>query len=199
LNQQLPVTQPMEVMAEGRSLFINSITLRFRETPPNVDQLVRRTLQDIDPNLTVIELRSLDAQVADNFDQERLIARLTMLFGVLALTLASVGVYGITSYSVARRTGEIGLRMALGADRGNVVLMVLMNAFSRVAMGLGIGIVIALIGGHFMADQLYGVKPYDPVSMAIAVVVLAIAAAIAGFLPARRAASIEPMQALRIE
>jgi ABC-type antimicrobial peptide transport system permease subunit len=74
-----------------------------------------------------------------------------------------------------------------------------MNAFSRVAIGLGIGIVIALIGGHYMADQLYGVKPYDPVSLAIAVVVLAIAAAIAGFLPARRAASIEPMQALRIE
>jgi predicted permease len=199
LNQQLRVEEPMAKMGEGRSLFINSVTLKFNQAPSNVDKLVRSTLTDIDPNLTVIDLRSMDAQVADNFDQERLIARLTMLFGLLALTLASVGVYGITSYSVARRTGEIGLRMALGADRGNVVRMVLMNAFSRVAIGLGIGIVIALVGGHYMADQLYGVKPYDPVSLAVAVVVLAIAAAIAGFLPARRAASIEPMQALRIE
>ena len=199
LGQALPVTEPMEMMAEGRSFYINSIVLHFHQTPSNVDALVRRTLNDIDPNLTVIDLRSMDAQVADNFDEERLIARLTMLFGLLALTLASVGVYGITSYSVARRTGEIGLRMALGADRGNVVRMVLMNAFSRVAIGLGIGIVIALIGGHYMADQLYGVKPYDPVSLAIALVVLSVSAAIAGFLPARRAASIEPMQALRIE
>ena len=199
LNQELPVTHPMEVMAEGRSLFINSITLRFRETPSNVDQLVRRTLQDIDPNLTVIELRSLDAQVADNFDQERLIARLTMLFGLLALTLASVGVYGITSYAVARRTSEIGLRMALGADRGNVVKLVLMNAFTKVAIGLGIGIVISLVGGRALADQLYNVKPYDPLSLLAAVLILSLAAAIAGFIPARRAASIEPMKALRIE
>ena len=199
LNQELKVDQPMERMAEGRSLFINSITLKFRETPANVDQLVRRTLQDIDPNLTVIELRSLDAQVADNFDQERLIARLTMLFGLLALTLASVGVYGITSYAVARRTSEIGLRMALGADRGNVVKLVLMNAFTKVAIGLGIGIVISLIGGRTMADQLYNVKPYDPWSIVGAVLILSVAAGIAGFIPARRAASIEPMRALRIE
>ena len=121
LTQQLVVTDPNEVMAEGRSLYINSITIHFKQPPQNVDSLVRRTLADIDPNLTVIDLHSLDYQVADNFNQERLIARLTILFGLLALVLAAVGLYGITSYAVARRTNEIGLRMALGADRSNVV------------------------------------------------------------------------------
>ena len=105
---------------------------------------MRQTLANIDPNLTVIDLHSLDYQVANNFTEERLIARLTMLFGVLALVLASVGLYGITSYAVARRTSEIGLRMALGADRGNVVRLVLRGAFTQVGLGLAIGIPIAL-------------------------------------------------------
>jgi ABC-type antimicrobial peptide transport system permease subunit len=161
--------------------------------------MVRRALADIDPNLTVIDLHSLDYQVADNFNQERLIARLTMLFGLLALVLASVGLYGITSYAVARRTSEIGLRMALGADRNNVVRMVLRGAFLQVGLGLALGIPIALIGGHYMTDQLYAVRSYDPLSILMAVVVLSLAAALAGFIPARRAASIEPMEALRTE
>jgi len=199
LDQQLVVTDPNEVMAEGRSLYINSITLHFKQPPQNVDSLVRRTLADVDPNLTVIDLHSLDYQVSDNFNQERLVARLTMLFGILALVLASVGLYGITSYAVVRRTSEIGLRMALGAGRGNVVRMVLRGAFVQVGMGLAIGIPVALLGGRFMADQLFGVRSYDPSSIAIAVFVLSAAAALAGFIPARRAASIEPMEALRIE
>jgi len=199
LNQQLKVTEPNEIMAEGRSLYIDSITLHFKEPPQNVETMVRRTLADIDPNLTVIDLHSLDYQVSDNFNQERLIARLTMLFGLLALVLASVGLYGITSYAVARRTSEIGLRMALGADRGNVVRMVLRGAFLQVGLGLALGIPIALIGGHYMTDQLYGVRSYDPLSIAIAIIVLSLAAALAGFIPARRAASIEPMEALRTE
>jgi predicted permease len=199
LTQQLKVETPNEVMAEGRSLFINSVTLWFSTPPQNVDSVVRRTLADIDPNLTVEELHSLDYQVSDNFNQERLIARLTMLFGALALVLASVGLYGITSYAVARRTSEIGLRMALGADRGNVVRLVLRGAFAQIAIGLVLGIPIALLGGRLMASQLFGVRAYDPLSIAIAILVLSAAAALAGFIPARRAASIEPMVALRIE
>ncbi len=199
LTQQLKVDTPNELMAEGRSLYINSITLHFSTPPQNVDTLVRRTLADIDPNLTVEELRSLEYQVSDNFNQERLIARLTTLFGLLALVLAAVGLYGITSYAVARRTSEIGLRMALGADRGNVLRLVLRGAFVQVGIGLAVGIPIALAGGRFMADQLFGVRAYDPWSIAIAVAVLSAAAALAGFIPARRAASIEPMEALRIE
>jgi predicted permease len=199
LNQRLVVTEPNAVMAEGWSLFINSITLHFSTPPQNVDATVRHALAAVDPNLTIEDLQSLDYQVAGNFNQERLIARLTMLFGVLALVLAAVGLYGITSYAVARRTSEIGLRMALGADRFNVMRMVMRGAFLQVAIGLAIGIPIALIGGRYMADQLYGVKAYDPASMGIAVLVLAAAAAVAGFVPARRAASIEPMEALRTE
>jgi predicted permease len=199
LTQQLRVTDPNQVMAEGRSLYINSITLRFNTPPQNVDTMVRRTLADIDPNLTVTELRSLDDQVRDNLNQERLVARLTMLFGGLALILASVGLYGITSYAVARRTSEIGLRMALGANRGNVLGLVLRGAFAQVGIGLVLGIPIVLLGGHYIADQLFQVRSYDPVSIVIAVVILSAAATLAGFIPAQRAASIDPMEALRIE
>ncbi len=175
------------------------MTLHFSQQPQNVDALVRRTLAEIDPNLTVIDLHSLDDQVNGNFNQERLIARLTMLFGLLALVLASVGLYGITSYAVARRTSEIGLRMALGADRGKVVRMVLRGAFTQVGLGLALGIPMTLLGARLMADQLYEVRSYDPLSLSLAVVILSAAAAFAGFIPARRAASIEPMEALRTE
>ncbi len=199
LTQQMRFTEPDAVTAEGRSLYIDSVTLHFREKPQDLDAMVRHTLAEIDPNLTVIDLNPLEQQVSDNFNQETLIARLTMLFGLLALVLASVGLYGITSYAVARRTSEIGLRMALGADRGTVVRMVLRGAFLQVGLGLALGIPLTLLGARLMADQLYGVRPYDPWSLSIAVVVLSMAAALAGFIPARRAASIEPMEALRTE
>jgi predicted permease len=200
LTQQLAgIAEANARSAEEASLYINSVTLRFRSQPQNVDAMVRRTLANIDPNLTISDLRSLDYQVADNFTEERLVARLTMLFGLLALVLASVGLYGITSYQVARRTSEIGLRMALGADRANVVKMVLRGAFLQVGLGLAAGIPIALLGARLLADQLYGVRSYDPASLAVAVLALSAAAAVAGFIPARRAASIEPMEALRTE
>jgi ABC-type antimicrobial peptide transport system permease subunit len=180
-------------------MLINSVTLNFARPPQNVDAMVRRTLANINPNLTMIDLHSLDYQVADNFTQERLVARLTMLFGLLALVLASVGLYGITSYQVARRTSEIGLRMALGANRGDVVRMVIRGAVSQAGLGLLIGVPVALVGAHSMADQLYGVRTYDPLSLATAIAVLSISAVVAGFVPARRAARIEPMTALRME
>jgi len=201
LNQVLPVTgdDPNELMAEGNSLYINSITLRFKGVPQNVDRVVRRVLNDIDPNLTIINLSSLDDQVGKNLGQERLMARLTMLFGLLALVLASVGLYGITSYAVARRTGEIGLRMALGADRTNVLRLIMHGAFAQVILGLVIGIPVALLGGKLVSDQLFKVSFYDPLSITIAIGVLLLAAAVASFIPATRAASIDPMKALRTE
>ena len=118
---------------------------------------------------------------------------------MLALVLASVGLYGITAYSVARRTSEIGLRMALGANRTDVVALVLRAASWQVGLGLAIGIPVALLGGRLMSSQLYGVRIYDPLTIAAAVLVLSVLAAIAGFIPARRAASIEPMNALRTD
>jgi predicted permease len=200
LNQQISgLTDPNFIQAEGRSLYINSITLNFQSQPQDLDAIVRRTLANIDPNLTMIDLHSLDYQVAGNFTEERLVSRLTALFGLLALVLASVGLYGITSYQVARRTSEIGLRMALGADRSRVIQMVLRGAFTQVGLGLAIGIPIAILGARSMADQLYQVSIYDPLTLAAAVVVLGACAAVAGFVPARRAANIEPIVALRIE
>jgi len=147
----------------------------------------------------VVGLQSFDAQVAGNFNGERLIARLTSLFGILALILASVGLYGVMSYFVARRTSEIGVRMALGATRASVLSMVLRGALWQILIGLGLGIPAALLAGHYMASQLYEVASYDPVALVSATLVLGLCAAVAGFVPARRAASIEPMQALRLE
>jgi len=184
---------------ESESLFINSMILNFNAPQQNVEALVRRTLAGVDPNLTVVDLRTFDAQVVGNFNQERLIARLTSLFGLLALILASVGLYGVMSYLVARRTSEIGVRMALGATRSSVLGMVLRGALWQILIGLFLGIPAALLAGHLMANQLYEVGSYDPVALVIATLVLGLCATAAGFIPARRAASIEPMQALRTE
>lgn len=193
------IKEPNFLTSETRSIFPNSITLRYSGDAASLEPVVRRTLTNINPNFTVLDFNSLDYQVAGNFNQERLISRLTALFGLLALVLASVGLYGITAYSVARRTSEIGLRMALGANRGNVVALVLRAASWQVGLGLVIGIPVALLGGHLMASQLYGVSTYDPFTIVAAVLILAAFAAIAGFIPAKRAASIEPMNALRTE
>lgn len=184
---------------EAQSMFINSIVFSFNHHPQNAEELIRQTLAKIDPNLTVTDLRPFESQVAGNFTQERLVARLTALFGLLALILACVGLYGVMSYFVARRTGEIGIRMALGATRVSVVGNVLRSALWQIGLGLAIGIPAAYYAGHLMSSQLYEVKAWDPVAMFGATAVVAICAVIAGFIPARRAASIEPMQALRTE
>lgn len=184
---------------EVQSMYIDSIILNFNQPQLDVEPLVRRTLANIDPNLTVIGLRSLDSQIQGNFNEDRLIARLTTLFGVLALVLASIGLYGVTSYFVARRTGEIGIRMALGATRPGVVSLVLRGVIFQIGLGLALGIPCALVAGHYMKSQLYGVGSYDPIALIGAIVILTVCAIAAGFIPARRAASIEPMQALRIE
>jgi predicted permease len=200
LNQQLQgLTIPNFAMAEGRSLFINCIVLRFDRPPANLDAMARHILTDINPNLTIIDLHSLEYQVAGNFVQDRLIARLTALFGLLALVLASVGLYGITSYQIARRTSEIGLRMALGASRGRVIGMVMRGALLQVALGLAIGIPLVILSAHFMQSQLYGVRSWNPFILLGSALVLLLCAALAGFIPARRAAAIEPVIALRTE
>jgi predicted permease len=191
--------EPAMIGGELQSMFINSIVLRFNQPQQGVDALIRHTLASVDPNITITDIRSLDTQVAGNFNQERLIARLTTLFGVLALILACVGLYGVTSYFVARRTSEIGIRMALGATRRGVVSLVLRGVVLQIGLGLLIGIPSALLGGYFMRSQLYGVGSYDPLAFSAAAAVLAFCAVAAGFIPARRAASIEPMQALRTE
>jgi predicted permease len=200
LSQQFAgFKDPEMISTETQSMLINSMVLAFNTPRQNADALIRSTLNGIDPNLTVMDLRTLDAQVAGNFNGERLGAQLTSLFGILALVLASVGLYGVMSYFVARRTGEIGIRMALGATRSSVVAMVLRDALWQILIGLAFGIPASLVAGHLMASLLYGVTSYDPLALVSAILVLGLCATSAGLIPARRAASIEPAQALRTE
>jgi predicted permease len=177
--------------------YIDGIQLHVAGRPENLQTEVRKALAEIDPNLTVIKMTSLEEQTDYRLNSQRLIAQLTSLYGVLALVLSCVGLYGVAAYAVARRTSEIGLRMALGADRGNVVVMMLRHAMAPVGLGLVMGILAALAGGNLAASQLYGVKSYDPLILLVAVLVLLLSMIPAAIVPARRAASIDPMQALR--
>jgi ABC-type antimicrobial peptide transport system permease subunit len=158
---------------------------------------VRKALAGIDPNLVLYGVDPYEQVVSGQFQQEKMIATLTSLFGVLGLILASVGLYGVQAYTVEQRTSEIGLRMALGADRAQVTKMVLRGACLQIGIGLAIGIPAAIGAGRLMTAQLYGVKPWDPIMLALAVIVLGLAAVLASAIPARRAAGVEPMVALR--
>jgi ABC-type antimicrobial peptide transport system permease subunit len=144
-------------------------------------------------------MRSLSEQVSRQFNEERLTARLTELFSLLALLLASIGLYGVTAYNIARRTGEIGIRMALGADRGDVLKMVLRGAFVQIGLGLLIGVPLALATGRILASKLFRVPAFNLLILTAAILTLTLCALIAGFLPAHRAASIDPVEALRME
>ncbi len=181
------------------SMFAGAITLATAQPMDNMEALARKTLASINPNLTVQKFQTFSEQIAGQFGQERLVARLTMLFGLLALVLASVGLYGVTSYGVERRTQEIGIRMALGETRGGVIARVLRGAMLQAGIGLGIGVPAALLCVRFVQAQLYGVSGKDLGVMAAAVAILATAACVAGLIPARRAASVDPARALRAE
>jgi predicted permease len=179
--------------------YIDGIQLHVAGRPDNMQTEVRNALAEIDPNLTVIKMTNLEQQVDSRLNSQRLIAQLTSLYGVLALVLACVGLYGVAAYTVARRTSEIGLRMAIGAGTKQVLGMVLRSAIAPVAVGLVIGVPFVFAAGHAIASQLYGVRSYDPLVLGLAIAVLAISAALAAVVPARRAASIDPMRALRTE
>ena len=168
-------------------------------TPSNVEAETRRAFTDINPLLTPQYFHTFAYQVSTNFNQDELLARLTSLFGLVALILASIGLYGVTAYSVERRTGEIGVRMALGADRASILRDVLKRALTHCIIGLAIGVPLAYAAGKFMAQHLYGVGAFDLPVAVITLAMLALAATVAALVPARRASSIEPMVALRME
>ena len=165
----------------------------------NIEESVRKAIASVDPELVVSGVDPYSKVVSADFQRENMIATLTMLFGVLGLVLAAVGLYGVMAYTVEQRTSEIGVRMALGADRGGVVRMILRSAFSQVGVGLGLGIPAAIGAGRLMSDQLFGVQPYDPLMLMIAIFSLCVAALLASLIPASRAAGVEPMVALRNE
>jgi len=184
---------------EFQSHFVRGLLLVTSMPPGTLEPQLKRVLAEADPNLTVTSVRTLREQVERSFDQQRAVASLAGLFGIVALVLAAIGLYGVTAYSVARRTNEIGIRMALGADRGSVLGMILRGAFRRVVVGLVLGVPLAVGVGYWLSAQLYGVSFWDPAALGVAAGSLAAAAFIASIVPAVRAAGIAPMRALRAE
>jgi predicted permease len=184
---------------ELRSHFIAGIMLVTRTPPGRLEPLLNEALAEVDPNLTMTSVRTMQQQVDFSFDQERAVASLAGLFGIVALLLAAVGLYGVTAYTVVQRTREIGIRMALGADRAKVLRLVLRGASLRVAIGLLLGLPLAVGAGRLISAQLYGVSSWDPAALIVAACALAVSAFFAAIIPASRAASISPVKALRIE
>ncbi len=164
-----------------------------------MEETARKSLAGINANLSVVKFQTFEAQIADQFSEARMLSRLTMLFGGLALLLATLGLYGVTAYGIARRTAEIGLRMALGAERAGVTTMVMRGAMLQTVLGLIIGLPVAIVCVRYVTSQLYQIKAVNLAVLAGSVATLIVAAALAGLIPALRAASIDPAQALRTE
>jgi predicted permease len=199
LAQNVNYSNDLMKKLELRSHFIGGIMLITNMSSGALEPLLTRMLADLDPNLTINSIRTMQQQVELSFDQERAVASLAGLFGIVALVLAAVGLYGVTAYTVAQRTNEIGIRMALGADRPKVIQLVLGGAFKRVLVGLILGLPLAVGAGRLISAQLYGVSSWDPLALTVAAGALAICSFFAAIIPANRAASISPMNALRIE
>ena len=201
----LPATQrvvyddPQFLSFEDRNHYLSAIELKTAGELPGLESQVRRTLAGVNPDLAVVDFVTFANQVEVNFSQQAMIAKLTSLFGFLALVLASVGLYGVTAYSVERRTNEIGIRMALGAGRSSVLRLVLGGAMVEMAIALAIGVPTAIAAGRAMTAQLFGVKPYDLHILMIATAALALAAFLAALVPAWRAATLDPARALHTE
>jgi predicted permease len=190
---------PLMARVERQSHFIGGLMLVTNQTPGALEPQLTRALGEVDPNLTIVRVATMRQMVNGRFDQERAVASLAGLFGGVALLLAAVGLYGVTAYSVAQRTNEIGIRMALGADRTRVVDLVLRSAFARVAIGLVVGVPLAVLAGRLISTQLYGVTFWDPLALSVACGSLAVCAFCAAMIPALRAAGLSPIKALRTE
>ena len=198
LAQNIDYKDVLMQRVEASSHFVSGILLKTSLQTGALEPLLKELLA-ADPNLTLISVRTIQEQVSISFNQQRAVASLAGLFGIVALLLAAVGLYGVTAYSVAQRTNEIGVRMALGANRARVVRLVLRGASFRVLLGLMFGVPLAIGAGRLISAQLYGVSSWDPLALAVAAGTLAICAFFAAVIPARRAASISPMDALRTD
>jgi predicted permease len=199
LAQNVDYKDELMKRTELSSHFIRGILLNTNLSPGVLEPQLTRALAEVDPNLTINSVRSMQEEVDLSFDEERAVASLAGLFGIVALILAAIGLYGVTAYTVAQRTNEIGIRMALGANRLRVVQLVLSGAFQRVLVGLILGLPLAVGAGRLISSQLYGVSIWDPIALGVAAGALAISAFFAAVIPAARAASISPTTALRAE
>jgi predicted permease len=194
--QQLPAGASQENVGD---LYLRDLVVRASGNPASIAEAVRQAVRGVDDNIPVTRITTMTDQISASFNQEQLIGLLSGIFGGLALVLACVGLYGLMAYAVARRTSEIGLRMALGASRETVLWMVLRESLTLVATGVVIGIPLVVVGARVVKSQLFGIAPYDPLALISALLVLVAIAAVSGFIPARRATKVEPMVALRDE
>jgi predicted permease len=182
----------------GFTPFLN-YEVRTSADPSRVMQAARREVLAFDPAIPIGSIKTMDALIDDKVRQERVIAQLSTVFGGLALLLAAIGLYGVLSYAVAQRTGEIGIRMALGAQRGSVVGMILRQTGILIAIGLAAGVPASLACARLVRSTLFGLKPADPLTLACALGVMLVVAAVSGYLPPRRASRVDPLVALRHE
>ncbi len=183
----------------GGSHYLRDVVVVTRPGVALSPERLRSTMASVDPNLPIISIQSLADQVYGNFRPQRLLARLTSFFGTLSLVLASIGLYGITAYNAGCRTAEIGVRIALGANRADIQTLVLRGAFGLIFLGLLLGLPLPLAAGRVLGNQLYGINPFNPVVTLIAVLTLTLSALIASLIPAMRAGAISPIEALRTE
>ncbi|HET9181692.1 MAG TPA: ABC transporter permease [Candidatus Angelobacter sp.] len=195
--QSVKYDDPAYTDGDTASHYLGNVVVWAPGNPPGMEEHVRKALTGTDPNLLLYSVDPYSKVVSSDFQREEMIATLTSLFGVLGLVLAAVGLYGVLAYMVEQRTSEIGFRMALGADRMRVTKLVLRGAFLQIGIGLAIGIPAAIGAGKLMNNQLFGVRPWDPIMLALAALMLGLAALLASAIPARRAAGVEPMVALR--
>jgi predicted permease len=194
-NDALVLYLPLFQLPEGGATF----ELRTALDPAYVQSTALDAVRALDPRLPVDSVKTLDVQLNDSLVQERLVGSLSGLFAALALLLTSVGLYGLMAYTVHRRTNEIGIRMALGADRVLIARMVLRETLLLLIGGLAVGLPGAVFASHLIASQLFGIRPWDPVTFLGACMLMAVVTITASYIPARRAASVDPMEALRTE
>jgi putative ABC transport system permease protein len=190
---------PEAVAGELASHFLSNVVIWGPNNPTGLEAQVRKALGQIDPNLVLYSVDTYGHIFDSDFAQQNMTANLTLLFGALGLVLAALGLYGVTAYTVEQRTSEIGVRMALGANQSQVVGLVLRGAFLQAGIGLAIGIPTAIGTGYLIASQLFGLRPWDPLMISLATVLLGIAVVAAAVIPARRAAVLDPVIALRSE
>ena len=195
----LAETQAEYAQTNLGSLYLHDIVVAAQPGSSLSQAAVRAAIASVDPNLPILSVQPMGDLVADQFVQQRLLARLTSFFGILSLLLASIGLYGVTAYNASRRTNEIGVRIALGASRADVIRLVLRGAFALILAGLAIGLPLTLLAGRFLGSQLYGLNPANPAVMLAAAGALGLSALLASLVPALRASAISPLDSLRSE
>ena len=192
--------RPMAYYPYSQSIiFLSNLEVSFSGEPGAITAETRRAIKDVHRDLPIVDAVRMSEHVGRSLVQQKLIARLSSFFGVLALLLACIGLFGIMSYSVTKRTNEIGIRMALGAGRADVMRLVLREGMTPVIIGVAIGLPAAIMGARLIATLLFGLQPSDPLTISVATVLLIGVAALAGYLPARKASRVDPMTALRCE